>query len=85
MDVPEKITMLILPLGYFFNADGIMMYQAFATVFLPRAYHIHLSLIQQIGMLLVMLVSSKGAAGGRVYHWSSSLPLRQCYVFLFNV
>jgi Na+/H+-dicarboxylate symporter len=61
--IPERISMLILPLGYSFNADGVMMYQAFATVFLLQAYHIHLSLMQQIGMLLVMLVASKGAAG----------------------
>ncbi|MFM0045695.1 dicarboxylate/amino acid:cation symporter [Paraburkholderia sediminicola] len=63
LGIPERITTLILPLGYSFNADGVMMYQAFATVFLLQAYHIHLSLVQQIGMLLVMLIASKGAAG----------------------
>jgi len=39
------------------------MYQAFASVFLLQAYGIHMSFAQQLGMLLVMLVSSKGIAG----------------------
>jgi len=61
--VPYRISSLILPLGYSFNADGVMMYQAFATVFLLQAYGIHVSLLQQIGMMFIMLVASKGAAG----------------------
>lgn len=61
--VPYRISSLILPLGYSFNADGVMMYQAFATVFLLQAYGIHVTLLQQIGMLFIMLIASKGAAG----------------------
>jgi Na+/H+-dicarboxylate symporter len=61
--VPYSISSLILPLGYSFNADGVMMYQAFATVFLLQAYGIHVTLLQQIGMMFIMLVASKGAAG----------------------
>ncbi len=61
--VPYRISSLILPLGYSFNADGVMMYQAFATVFLLQAYGIHVTLLQQIGMMFIMLVASKGAAG----------------------
>ncbi|QTD93318.1 dicarboxylate/amino acid:cation symporter [Burkholderia anthina] len=61
--ISNKIAAFVLPLAYSFNADGSMMYQAFASVFLLQAYGIHMSFIQQVGMLLVMLVSSKGIAG----------------------
>lgn len=61
--VPNRITSFVLPLAYSFNADGSMMYQAFASVFLLQVYGIHMSFEQQLGMLLVMLVSSKGMAG----------------------
>lgn len=61
--ISNKIAAFVLPLAYSFNADGSMMYQAFASVFLLQAYGIHMSFAQQLGMLLVMLVSSKGIAG----------------------
>ncbi|TDY15722.1 Na+/H+-dicarboxylate symporter [Paraburkholderia sp. BL6665CI2N2] len=61
--ISNKIAAFILPLAYSFNADGSMMYQAFATVFLLQAYGIHVSFVGQIGMLFVMLISSKGIAG----------------------
>lgn len=61
--ISNRITSFVLPLAYSFNADGSMMYQAFASVFLLQAYGIHMSFEQQLGMLLVMLVSSKGIAG----------------------
>jgi Na+/H+-dicarboxylate symporter len=40
-----------------------MIYQAFATIFIAQAYNIHLSLTQQVTMLLVMMLTSKGIAG----------------------
>ncbi|KAJ3472547.1 hypothetical protein NLI96_g13319 [Meripilus lineatus] len=61
--ISNRITSFVLPLAYSFNADGSMMYQAFASVFLLQAYGIHMSFTQQLGMLLVMLISSKGIAG----------------------
>ncbi|TAM85150.1 dicarboxylate/amino acid:cation symporter [bacterium] len=61
--ISNRIAAFVLPLAYSFNADGSMMYQAFASVFLLQAYGIHMSFVQQVGMLLVMLVSSKGIAG----------------------
>jgi Na+/H+-dicarboxylate symporter len=61
--ISNRITSFVLPLAYSFNADGSMMYQAFASVFLLQVYGIHMSFEQQLGMLLVMLVSSKGIAG----------------------
>jgi Na+/H+-dicarboxylate symporter len=61
--VKDKITGFVLPLGYSFNLDGSMMYQAFAALFIAQAYGIEMSLTQQITMLLVLMVSSKGMAG----------------------
>jgi Na+/H+-dicarboxylate symporter len=61
--VKDKIIGFVLPLGYSFNLDGSMMYQAFAALFIAQAYGIELSLWQQITMLLVMMVTSKGIAG----------------------
>jgi Na+/H+-dicarboxylate symporter len=61
--VPDRITGFVLPLGYSFNLDGSMMYQAFAALFIAQAYNIDLSLTQQVTMLLVLMVTSKGIAG----------------------
>ena len=59
----ERLTGFVLPLGYSFNLDGSMIYQSFVTLFVAQAYGIHLSLGQQVALLFVMLVSSKGIAG----------------------
>ncbi len=61
--VDERVTALTLPLGYSFNLDGSMIYQAFAALFIAQAYGIEMSLSQQITLLLVMMLSSKGVAG----------------------
>jgi Na+/H+-dicarboxylate symporter len=61
--VPRRIASFVLPLGYSFNLDGTMLYCTFATGFIAQAYGIHLSLGQQITMLLVLMVTSKGVAG----------------------
>lgn len=61
--VRDRVTGFVLPLGYSFNLDGSMMYQAFASIFIAQAYNIHLSFSQQIALLLVMMVTSKGIAG----------------------
>jgi Na+/H+-dicarboxylate symporter len=61
--VPPKIASFVLPLGYSFNLDGSMMYMTFASLFIAQAYGIHLSLGQQITMLLILMVTSKGIAG----------------------
>ena len=59
----KKITSFVLPLGYSFNLDGSMMYCTFATLFIAQAYKIELDLMQQITMLLILMVTSKGMAG----------------------
>ena len=61
--VPPRIASFVLPLGYSFNLDGSMIYMTFATMFIAQAYGIELSLGQQITMLLVLMVTSKGVAG----------------------
>ncbi len=60
--VPRRIASFILPLGYSFNLDGSMMYMTFATIFIAQAYGIDLTLGQEIGMLLFLMVTSKGMA-----------------------
>ena len=61
--VPKRIASLVLPLGYSFNLDGSMMYQAFAVLFIAQVYNIDMSLTQQATLLLVLMVTSKGMAG----------------------
>jgi Na+/H+-dicarboxylate symporter len=59
----NKIVSFVLPLGYSFNLDGSMMYMTFASLFLAQAYNIHLSIAQQLVMLLTLMLTSKGIAG----------------------
>ncbi|MFA5965429.1 MAG: dicarboxylate/amino acid:cation symporter [Sphingomonas sp.] len=61
--VPPRIASFVLPLGYSFNLDGSMMYMTFASLFIAQAYGIELPLMTQIGMLLMLMVTSKGIAG----------------------
>jgi Na+/H+-dicarboxylate symporter len=61
--VPNRIASFVLPLGYSFNLDGSMMYCTFATLFIAQAYGITLSAGQQITMLLLLMLTSKGMAG----------------------
>jgi Na+/H+-dicarboxylate symporter len=61
--VPPRIASFVLPLGYSFNLDGSMIYMGFASLFVAQAYGIDLSIGQQITMLLVLMVTSKGIAG----------------------
>ncbi len=59
----EKISSFVLPVGYSFNLDGSMMYCTFATMFIAQAYGMEISIAQQITMLLLLMVTSKGMAG----------------------
>jgi len=61
--ISQRISSFVLPLGYSFNLDGSMMYCAFASVFIAQAYGIDLTLYQEIGMLLLLMITSKGIAG----------------------
>ncbi len=59
----NRIVSFILPLGYSFNLDGSMMYMTFASIFIAQIYGIDMTLGQQITMLLVLMLTSKGIAG----------------------
>jgi Na+/H+-dicarboxylate symporter len=61
--LPRKVVSFVLPLGYSFNLDGSMMYCTFATLFIAHAHGIVLTIPQQISMLLLLMVTSKGMAG----------------------
>jgi len=63
LGVQESIVGLVLPAGYSFNHDGTCLYFATVSVFLAQAVGIHLSLGQQVGLLAIMLFTSKGGAG----------------------
>ncbi len=53
----------VIPTGYSFNLDGTCLYLATAAVFLAQATNTHLDIEHQIGLLIILLVTSKGAAG----------------------
>jgi Na+/H+-dicarboxylate symporter len=61
--ITKKIISFVLPMGYSFNLDGSMMYCTFATLFIAQAYNIQLSITEQITMLLLLMLTSKGMAG----------------------
>jgi Na+/H+-dicarboxylate symporter len=58
-----KVASFVLPLGYSFNLDGSMMYCTFAAVFIAQAYGIDLSAAEQLTMMLILMLTSKGMAG----------------------
>ena len=61
--VSRRVASFVLPLGYSFNLDGSMMYCTFATLFIAQVYGVALSLGQQVTMLFLLMVTSKGMAG----------------------
>lgn len=61
--VKREVTGFVLPLGYAFNLDGSMMYQAFAVLFVAQVYGIEMSLATQFSLMLFLMLSSKGMAG----------------------
>jgi Na+/H+-dicarboxylate symporter len=60
---PEKVTGFVLPLGYSFNLDGSMMYMTFASISIAQAFDVQMTLAEQIEMLLIFMLTSKGIAG----------------------
>ena len=79
--VPPRIASFVLPLGYSFNLDGSMMYMTFATIFIAQAYGIDLSIGQEVTMLLVLMITSKGVAGVP----RASLVVIAATLSLFNI
>ncbi len=62
LGVAKPIVGLVVPTGYSFNLDGIAIYLTMAALFIGQAMNIDLSIGQQLGLLAVLLLTSKGAA-----------------------
>ena len=61
--VPKRIVAFVLPLGYSFNLDGTTLYLSLASVFVAQLAGVSMTLGQQIGMMLTLMLASKGVAG----------------------
>jgi proton glutamate symport protein len=61
--VPREIVAFVMPTGYSFNLDGSTLYLSLASVFVAQAAGIHMSVGQQVLMLLTLMLTSKGVAG----------------------
>ena len=59
----KTVVGLVVPTGYSFNLDGTNIYMTLAALFIAQATGVDLSLTEQLGLLLVAMISSKGAAG----------------------
>ena len=63
LGAPKDIVSFVIPTGYSFNLDGSTLYQAIAALFIAQMYGIHLSIGEQITLMLVLMITSKGIAG----------------------
>lgn len=63
LGVPRRIVSFVLPLGYSFNLDGTTLYLSLAAIFVAQAANVHLTIGQQITMLITLMLTSKGVAG----------------------
>jgi len=59
----KSVVGLVIPTGYSFNLDGTSIYLAMAVIFLTQVFGIDLSIGEQVSIMLVLMVTSKGAAG----------------------
>jgi proton glutamate symport protein len=63
LGVPRRIVAFVIPAGYSFNLDGSTLYLAVASIFVAQAAGVHLSLGQQLLMMVTLMLTSKGVAG----------------------
>jgi aerobic C4-dicarboxylate transport protein len=63
LGAPKAVVGLVLPTGYSFNLDGAAIYLTMTSLFIAQATNTHLTLMQQIGLLLILMLTSKGGAG----------------------
>jgi proton glutamate symport protein len=63
LGVPRRIVAFVLPAGYSFNLAGSTLYLAVASIFVAQAAGIHLSMGEQLAMMLTLMLTSKGIAG----------------------
>jgi aerobic C4-dicarboxylate transport protein len=59
----RSVAGLVIPTGYSFNLDGTSIYLSIAVIFLAQAFNVHLALSQQLSLIAILVVTSKGAAG----------------------
>ena len=59
----KPVVGLVIPTGYSFNLDGTSIYLSMATIFIAQVYKVDLSISQQLGLLGILMLTSKGAAG----------------------
>lgn len=59
----KEVVGLVIPTGYSFNLDGTTIYLSMSVIFLAQVFHIDLSLGQQLTVMAILLLTSKGAAG----------------------
>lgn len=60
---PRDIVSFVIPTGYSFNLDGSTLYQALAAIFIAQMYGIDLSVMEQVTLVLVLMITSNGIAG----------------------
>lgn len=60
---PKAVASFVIPTGYTFNLTGSAIYQALAALFVTQMYGVHMSLTEQITLLFVLMLTSKGMAG----------------------
>src|SRR5258706_12488352 len=65
MGIPRKVVAFVLPTGYSFNLDGSTLYLSLASVFVAQMAGVDLSFGEQIGMVVTLMLTSKGVAGVR--------------------
>ncbi len=63
LGVPRQIVAFVMPTGYSFNLDGTTLYLSLAAIFVAQAGGMHLSLGQQLLLMLTLMLTSKGVAG----------------------
>ena len=63
LGVPRQVVGLTVPTGYSFNLDGTCIYLTLASLYIAQATGVHLSLTAQLGIIAILLLTSKGAAG----------------------
>ena len=63
MGCSKSVVGLVVPTGYSFNLDGTSIYLSMAVIFIAQLYNVHLSTPELVSMILILMLTSKGAAG----------------------
>ena len=63
MGCSKSVVGLVVPTGYSFNLDGTSIYLSMAVIFIAQLYNVQLSVAEIVTMLLILMLTSKGAAG----------------------